>query len=156
MASPSTDTAQRSRTPWLAVAAVAVVALVLAISIPSLRGGPSTPPLGLSLGPDDALASCIAFDVAILAEMPVAFEGTVTAVAGEQVTLTVDRWFKGGDADTVELSAPAGMEALIGGIAFVEGDRYLITATDGAVNYCGFSGPATPELTAAFEQAFAG
>src|SRR5690606_30842071 len=52
--------------------------------------------------------------------------------------------------------APAGMEALIGGIPFEEGGSYLITAYDGTVNYCGFSGPATADLRAAFDEAFGG
>ena len=50
--------------------------------------------------------------------------------------------------------APEGLEALIGGVTFEPGQQYLITATDGVVNYCGFSGPATPELQALFDQAF--
>jgi hypothetical protein len=162
----STDTSNRSdRTRWYAAAAVATVALVAAVAIPALNGdGPSSttttavaaPPLELSLGDGGAMASCIAFDVAFLAEMQVAFEGTVTGVDGELVTLTVDEWFKGGDASTVVLRAPAGMEALIGGIDFVEGEPYLITAAEGNVNYCGFSGPSTPEFRAAFEAAFNG
>ena len=52
------------------------------------------------------------------------------------------------------LNAPQGMEALIAGIPFEVGGQYLITAYDGNVNYCGFSGPSTPELRAAYEQAF--
>ncbi len=46
------------------------------------------------------------------------------------------------------------VEALIGGVEFVPGQQYLITAYDGVVNYCGHSGPATPELQALFDQAF--
>jgi hypothetical protein len=46
------------------------------------------------------------------------------------------------------------MEALIAGFPFEVGAQYLITAYDGNVNYCGFSGPSTPEFRAAFEQAF--
>jgi hypothetical protein len=46
------------------------------------------------------------------------------------------------------------MEALIGGIPFEVGDRYLISAQSGNVNYCGFSGQSTPELRAGFEAAF--
>ncbi len=80
----------------------------------------------------------------------------MTAVDGEQVTLTVDRWFRGGDAATVELHAPAGMQALIGGIDFVEGGQYLVSATEGNVNYCGYTDASTPELRAAFERAFGG
>jgi hypothetical protein len=95
------------------------------------------------------------FDPAFLAEMPIAFEGTATEVGDDRVTLEVDRWFKGGDADEVTLTAPAGLEALIAGIDFQEGTSYLISATDGTVNYCGYSGEVTPELTAGFEAAFA-
>jgi len=102
------------------------------------------------------MAMCIMFSVEELARAPLAFEGTVTSVEGETVTLDVDEWFKGGEAEQVVLHAPAGMEALIGGIPFEEGGQYLITAYDGTVNYCGFSGPSAPEFRAAFEEAFAG
>ncbi|CAN5134625.1 hypothetical protein BH23ACT9_BH23ACT9_17420 [soil metagenome] len=94
------------------------------------------------------------FDIAILADMSPAFAATATAVGGETITLAVDRWYAGGDADTVVLHAPAGLEALIGGIDFVVGEEYLITAAGGSVNYCGYPGPATPELIAAFDEAF--
>ena len=156
----TTATAQPTRNRWY-IAAAAAVAVAAAISIPALVGGtPGTtvagPALELSLGDGPGLASCMAFDTAVLADMPMAFEGTVTAVDGEQVTLTVDRWFRGGDAATVELHAPAGMQALIGGIDFVEGDQYLVSATEGNVNYCGYTDASTPELRAAFEQAFGG
>jgi hypothetical protein len=100
------------------------------------------------------MAMCIVFSVEELAKAPVAFEGTVSSVEGETITLDVDRWFKGGDASQVVLHAPAGMEALIAGIPFEAGSQYLITAYDGNVNYCGFSGPSTPELRTAYEQAF--
>jgi hypothetical protein len=168
MASTTTPTPTPTRTPdtgsgrsrWY-IAAAAAVAVAAAISLPALVGGsPGTsvagPPLELSLGEGPGLASCLPFDTAILAGMPMAFEGTVTSVDGEQVTLTVDRWFRGGDAGTVELHAPAGMEALIGGIAFAEGEQYLVSATDGNVNYCGYTDASTPELRTAFEQAFPG
>ena len=162
MATTPTTTAptRPSRSRWY-IATAAAVAVAAAISIPALVGGtPGTsvaaPPLELSLGEGPGLASCLPFDTAILAGMPMAFEGTVTAVDGEQVTLTVDRWFRGGDAATVELHAPAGMQALIGGIDFVGGEQYLVSATEGNVNYCGYTDASTPELRAAFEQAFAG
>jgi hypothetical protein len=161
MATAPTDTTPRNplRNRWYAAAGIAAVALGLAVAVPNLTGNDPAPsasgtPLVLSLGEGDGLASCLPFDVAILADMPLAFEGTVTAVDGEQVTLTVDRWFTGGDAATVELTAPAGMQALIGGIDFMDGGTYLVTATEGVVNYCGYTGPATPEYRAAFEEAF--
>ncbi|MDH4116752.1 MAG: hypothetical protein OEX04_09475 [Acidimicrobiia bacterium] len=144
---------------WYAAAA-AVVAIAALATLPGLLGGSSTPttvvsqPLALSLGESNSMASCIAFDTDFLAQMPVAFEGTVTEVGDDRVTLSVDHWFAGAGAAVVELAAPAGLLALIDGIEFVQGSQYLITATDGTVNYCGFSGLSTPELRVAFEEAF--
>jgi hypothetical protein len=160
LSEPTRQTRPAAR--WAPAAAAAALVVVAAIGVGALRGGGTDPdvvagpPLELTLGAQDPMAMCLAFDVAILAEMPVAFEGTVTAVDGDRVTLTVDRWFEGGDAAEVTLIGPAGLEALIDGIAFAKGSQYLITATDGQVNYCGFSGASTPGLRAAFEQAFGG
>ncbi len=138
----------------LVAAAVSALALVVA-ACSSGGDDAATPPLEISAGEGNAMASCLAFDPAFLAEMPIAFEGTATAVGDDRVTLEVDRWFKGGDAEEVALVAPAGLEALIAGIDFQEGTSYLISASDGSVNYCGYSGEVTPELTAGFGAAFA-
>jgi hypothetical protein len=150
----------RSRAPWYAaVAAVAVVAVAIG-GVALLRDTGSAPeasaPLELTANAGDAMASCIQLSADILVDVPVAFEGTVTAVDGDVVTLEVDRWFTDGDATTVLVTAPAGLEALIGGIQFDQGATYLVSATDGVVNYCGYSGPSTPELRAIFEEAFPG
>lgn len=156
MATPTIEAPRTKRNPWYAAVAVAVVAVAVAASIPSpgSNSSPTAPPLALSLGEGDSLASCLAFDVAALAQLPMAFEGTVTSIDGDLVTLTVDHWFRGGDAATVQLSAPNGLEALIGSAGFVQGGQFLVTASEGVVNYCGFSGPSTPEFRASFEQAF--
>jgi hypothetical protein len=96
----------------------------------------------------------MAFDVAVLADMSPAFAGTATSVDGDTVTLRIDHWYAGGDAAAATLRAPSGLEALIDGFDFEVGKEYLITAADGNVNYCGYSGVATPELTTAFSDAF--
>ena len=150
------------RTWVLAVAAVAALVLAVAGGI-ALTGGEDAPPVAagetmeLTAGGEDVMASCIAFSVGELeAVAEVAFGGTVTDVDGATVTLTVDTWYRGEEGvETVVLNAPQGMEALIGGIPFVVGEEYLISAQGGSVNYCGFSGPATPEYRASFEAAFA-
>lgn len=143
------------RSPFPRILAVAAV-LVLAVAGIAFLGGnePAAPPLALSAGESDVMASCLPFSVEILADMEVAFEGTVTGVDGETVTLDVTRWFTDGEAEQVTITAPAGMEALIGGIPFVEGADYLVTATNGVVNYCGYTAEATPDMRAAFEEAF--
>lgn len=113
-------------------------------------------PLELSLGDGGAMASCLAVDAETLSQMAPAFRGTVTAVEGETITLDIDTWYAGADpVETVQLHADQGLEALIGGIDFRVDEEYLITAADGTVNYCGYSGPAEPTLTALFEEAFA-
>lgn len=105
---------------------------------------------------DPMMMSCIAIDSTIIAQSPVAFRGVVDTIEGDVVTLTVDEWYQGGDADVVTISAPLGMEALIGGIAFEPGQAYLVAAENGVVSYCGMSGPATPELQQLYDGAFAG
>ena len=114
------------------------------------------PPLELSLGDSTVMASCVPFDTTILAGMSPAFAGTAVEVGDDTVTLEVDKWYAGGEADSVVLAAQPGMQALIAGFEFEVGQQYLITAADGTVNFCGYSGPATPEFTAAFDAAFGG
>ncbi len=153
-----------SRTRWLVAAAAALVLLVVAGLVVANLGDDdddgeidvAAPPLVLSLGVDDIMASCIVPEASVLAGMSPALAGTATAIEGEIVTLTVDRWFAGGDDTTtaVELHAQPGMEALIAGFSFEVGEQYLITATNGSVNFCGYSGPATPSFQAFFDEAF--
>ena len=164
----STTTTQQPQGPtsapapkrWIpALATVAVAAVAVGVFI--FAGGGSDPmpvagpPLELSLGSDNALASCIMFDVAILRDMPVAFEGTVTSVDGVRGTLSVDHWYRGGDTAEVALTGESqDMVSLIGAFPLEVGKSYLVTATDGNVNFCGYSGPATPELRGYFDEAF--
>lgn len=151
----------RGHRTW-AIGAAAVAALVLAVAGGvALTGGngmpdADNPPLELTAGGEDLMASCMMFSPEELERVAeLAFEGTVTMVEGDRVTLSVDTWYRGGEVARVALTAPQGMEALIGGIPFETGEKYLISAQAGSVNYCGFSGPSTPELKAGFEQAFA-
>ncbi|MGF1616940.1 MAG: hypothetical protein ACFCU2_03925 [Acidimicrobiia bacterium] len=154
---------ERLRPAWYLVGAAAVA--MVAFGAVTLLGGGSTPDVAatldedaieLTVGSEDALASCLAITPELVRAVPLAFAGTVTAVDGDRATLTVDEWFVGGDAATANLLAPSGFEALIGGIYFEEGKSYLVSAYDGVVNYCGFSGEDTPELRAIYDEAFAG
>lgn len=161
------DRARRRR--WLAAAAVLLVAVVGAGTAALVGGGDRTGGPGRAAGRVLALglpaatssASCMAFDVTILQDMPLAFAGTVRSASDGQVLLDVDRWFAADPAqrryDAVRLTTPGqNTSAALDGVTFDPGERYLVTATDGQVNGCGFSGPATPDLEAAFEQAFPG
>ncbi|MET0764100.1 MAG: hypothetical protein ABWY29_04485 [Blastococcus sp.] len=158
------DELSRRRRPWLLVAAAAAVLVALVGGFLVLGNGgpgsddgggqPST--LALELPPGDAAMSCIRFDVQILRDMPVALAGTVTALDLDQVSLDVDRWYRGGTADRVTIAVPVNNSAALDGVDFRAGERYLLTATDGTVNGCGFSGPASAELERAYAEAFGG
>lgn len=159
---PDTGPTRPGRRLWLLGTAAAVAALVIGVAAVGLTGdddpepGAAGPALELSLGDGGVTASCLPLEVGLLAEMPVAFSATAAAVDDGVVTLDVDRWYTPGEAAVVELQAPPGQVALIAGFDFEVGQPYLITASEGTVNYCGYSGPATPELTALFDEAFAG
>jgi hypothetical protein len=155
----------RSRSRWVvpAVAAAAVAAIAVggyAIVAGDDGGGAKDEQqteLALKLPASDPMQMCIAFDVEYLKPAQMAFAGTATEVTGDQVTLDVDHWYKGGDADLVQLTSPGDESVLLeGGIQFTEGERYLVSASDGTVSTCGFSGPYTDEMAAAFDEAFGG
>jgi hypothetical protein len=153
----------RWRRPAL-VAAAAVAAVGIALSATQLSSDEDSPaitaPTTVALtapagGDGTTISSCLMFDVAVLRGMPVALAGTVVAQDADSVTLRVDRWYKGDSADQVRVATPEGSTSVaLDGVAFEQGKRYLLTATDGTVNGCGFSGPATPELERSYAEAF--
>jgi hypothetical protein len=150
----------------LLVAAAAVAVLAATAGGFLLRDGddaktPAVAPpptvTDLSLPASDPMAMCEMFSVEALAKSPMAFGGEVVENDGDQVLLDVETWYRGGDSDQVRLTAPDVSVALLGGsIEFEVGERYLLTAYDGRVNYCGFSGPWTQEMADAFRAAFGG
>jgi hypothetical protein len=147
------------------VAAAVITLAIVAISVTS--GGPATPTKAKTTvalkvaggGTSTSSASCIQFSIAFLREMSTAFSGTVTKTDQGTVTLTVDHWYKGGTSEVVtitKLLGDATAAVSIDGVDFVQGKRYLVTATNGTVNSCGFTGEATPALEKAFAEAFPG
>jgi hypothetical protein len=157
----ATDAPRWRRPALFTAAATAVVAVGVGIVVANTGGAKVVRPhhtasvLALkvagSSGP--TMHSCVPFTVDVLKGMPVAFGGTVTELSAASVSLTVDRWFKGGTADVVTVALPPGNTS-IPDVAFIKGSRFLVTATDGTVNSCGFSAEATPALEKSFEQAF--
>ena len=148
-----------------ALVAAAAVALIAGAAYAIARDTePSTrPPAALTTatltvpGGDSGptMQSCLPFEVRYLRDMPIALSGTAFTVGDDRVTIEVDRWYRGGDADLVELTAiDPQTSVLLDGFEFVEGKRYLVTATEGTVNLCGFSGPWSEPLAASYAEAF--
>lgn len=149
-----------SRRTWVlaGVAAVATLVVGAAASVLLLDDAPRVQPvreLALDLPAPDPMMMCMEFSVDGLRPMETAFAATAVDVIGDEVLLDVDRWYRGADqADRVRLHASSEAVLLEGGITFAEGERYLVTATDGTVNGCGFSGPWTSAMAHAFGEAF--
>ena len=158
--SPAAPAARRRVAAYGGVAA-AVVAIAVVVAL-AVGGGSSAKKSQLSFalpGGGPGQSSCIQFTTEQLAQAADAFSGTITAVADGSVTITVDHWYKasGAKADVVTLTADTTAGAVNElGVQFTQGAEYLVSATDGHVNGCGYSGEATAELKAAFTTAFPG
>ena len=173
----STGTHGRNRLTWLvAAAAAAMIAGVGGFAIAGLSGDDSPPPQASEprTTPPDTTAGaplagvtteltakapqgrCAVPDAAVLAQYDQAFEGTVTAVEGDTVTLQATDVFNGEVGETVEVAAPpADMQALASAVDFQVGGTYLVSAFDGSVSTCpGFSGPASGEVQSLYTEAF--
>ena len=157
----------RSRRPRTLIVGTAAAAMLIAAVAGGLimRGGDDTTGgsivaaatvTELAMAPDmPSMSSCVPFSVDTLAAMPVAFSGEVTENTPDHVLITVDTWYRGGDSEQVRLLAPdMSMTSLGETVNFGEGSRYLVTATDGTVNYCGFTGLWSQSLADAFSAAF--
>lgn len=165
------DTAHDTREPnrrgpltWL-VAAAAVLVIGGVALVATLGDGDTDAPTAAEEGPRvTTLAApaavdgrCVMPSAEALALQPTAFLGTVEEVADDTVTLSVDDTYAGEEADEVRVEAPSeDLRLLIGAVDFREGEQYLVSATDGTVTVCGFSGPATPRLQSMYDEAFGG
>lgn len=153
-----------SRRPFALLGGIGLAgALALAIGIglgPGLASGqpgtvgnlptPSADPAG-----GGGMASCLMYDPAMLPTFDVVFDGTVTAVDGDQVTFTVNTAWKGVDG-TVTLTSPSASVALIGPVPdFEVGGRYLVTAAGTNINACGYTLDFDAGTAASWAAAFA-
>lgn len=151
----------RVLTAALGAAAVAVTAGVIwnptGDSAPAPTSAAPKTTLTLSLPDGTTAASCIRFDAAILKDIPIAFAGKAASVGPDTVTLDVTHWYAGGTAQVVTLSTPgANTSIALDGVTFEAGKDYLVSATDGTVTSCGYSGEANPTLQQAYTTAYGG
>jgi hypothetical protein len=157
----------RSRRPLALIGGFALVgALALAVGFGSGFGVQKPGPIAAAPTPttdtptDDpgggiGMASCIMYDPALLPTFEIVFDGTVTAIEGDQVTFAVVTGWKGVD-DSVTLTAPGTSVALVGPMPdFEVRGRYLVTAAGGNINGCGYTLAYDADTTATWAAAFA-
>jgi hypothetical protein len=163
------ETGTRDRGPltWLvAAAAVLIIAGIGLFAVIGHDDEPAGPPAATGAqtvtelsAPGAAAYSgrCMVPNTRLLTQQTVAFDGTVSELAGGVVTLTPTHWYTGSPTDLVRVRADSEMmQRLVGATHFEEGGRYLVSATDGEVTVCGFSGPYSADLAALYAQAFGG
>ena len=139
-------------------------ALALAIAFGSGLGAPAPSGGHVAANPTPSqdpaagggMASCLVYDPANLPTFDIVFDGTVTAVAGDQVTFDVNEDWKGAEG-TVTLTAPDTGIALVGPLPdFKVGGRYLVTAAGSTINACGYTLDYDAKTAAAWAAAFGG
>jgi hypothetical protein len=100
---------------------------------------------------------CMLPNAEVLRGQEIAFDGEVDSVAAGEATLVPSRFYAGDPTDLVVVKAPDGdVQALLAAVDFREGERYLVSASDGSVTVCGHSGPYTEDLAALYAEAFGG
>jgi hypothetical protein len=157
---------RQPRGPLVWVGGIALAgALVLAVALGSgfnLGGAQSPGPIGAGPSPSEdpaaggGAASCLVYDPANLPTIDVVFDGTVSAIEGDQVTFDVNTGWKGAEG-SVTLTVPEVNVAISGPLPdFAVGERYLVTAYGSTINACGYTIDYDPDTAADWAAAFAG
>ncbi len=154
----------RSRLTWLVAAAALVVIGSIAAYVvvrdpsapaPTAGGESSVSRVEVALPDDGGAGRCMMPTPESLGDADLAVDATAAAVGDGEVRLAPTRVWAGDPVDEVVVAqASADRQALVLGVRFEEGDRYLVAVQGGTVMVCGFSGAWTPELERIYEQAF--
>ncbi len=152
---PGAQSTPRKRPAWalggLAAAAVTAV-VVIAVLANSGIGTPAP-----TSDPGTGIGSCVeSYSLETLANRGLAFDGTVTAVEGEQVSFAVNEAFAGIISETVTLTASGMTGTAItsaGGPNLAVGERYLVAGEDDFAWACGFTQPYDPDMAADWAEA---
>ncbi|HYH91615.1 MAG TPA: hypothetical protein VD763_00525 [Candidatus Saccharimonadales bacterium] len=142
------------------IALAGAFALAIAVSNGFGLGGQTPGPIAANPTPTEnpaaggGAASCLVYDPATLPTFDIVFDGTVTAVDGDQITFDVNEGWKGADG-SITLTAPAVDPALVGPLpAFEVGGRYLVTAFGSTINACGYTLDYDADTAASWAAAF--
>ena len=87
-------------------------------------------------------ARCLPPNARTLRGQDLALDATAADVTDRAVTLVPRRFYAGTPTDEVIVrAAPAQLSALVGAVRFREGERYLVSASEGEVSVCGLAPP---------------
>ena len=157
MTTPAPRRAWRARTLGLGAAVAAIGTLVLALAIGGWGAAPDVTPEG-SIGTGSA--SCVEpYSTTAITHRTFAFDGTVSAINGEQVTFTVGIAYRGAAGPTITLDAPGMTGTTItsaGGPNLAVGERYLVAGDDHFVWACGYTQPYDAAVAAEWASALGG
>lgn len=168
MTEPTDATATpSSHTRWIAAAAVLVVLLGVGGALLTTNdddpGGDlaqATVTTGGGITPGGSMGSCVElYDLQTLTNREIAFDGTVTAVAGDEVTFTVNEWYRGGDTSEVTLAGASSLGGLTSAgdpVSLAPGARLLVAGDGGFAWSCGFTQPYDPDVAADWAEALSG
>jgi hypothetical protein len=149
------QSAPRRRAAWAAALGGVAVAGVAA-AVAALNSGATPTP---SENPGTGIGSCVqTYSLDALANRDFAFDGTVAAIAGDQVTFTINDIFKGehvaGGSVTLTATGMSGTSITsAGGPTLTVGERYLVAGDDEFVWACGFTQPYGEEVAADWAEA---
>jgi hypothetical protein len=166
------DLRRRGPLTWL-VAAVAVLLIaggaVFALVRAGGSGGAGDTPVAGPAGPPSTTATtteltapaargaarCLPPNARTLRGQDLALDATAADVTDRTVTLVPRRFYAGTPTEEVIVrAAPAQLSALVGAVRFREGERYLVSASEGEVSVCGLSAPWSQPLADLYAEAF--
>jgi hypothetical protein len=166
-------TVRQPRGPLVWVGSLAlfgVFALAIGLALGNGFGAKTPPPVAAVPTPSEApsgapvdsgnpaagggVASCLVYDPANLPNFDAVFDGTVTAVEGDQVTFKVNEGWKGADG-SITLTALQ-IDIAISGPQpdFKVGSRYLVTASGSTISACGYTLDYDADTAATWAAAF--
>ncbi|GAB2780569.1 hypothetical protein GCM10027020_37630 [Nocardioides salsibiostraticola] len=107
--------------------------------------------------PGETVGRCAVPNATTLGGVDVAFDGVVREIDDTAVVLDPTLVYAGSEVEEVRVESPAAaLSPLIAAVDFQVGERYLVSAVDGRVTVCGFSGPYSPDLEQLYVDAFGG
>lgn len=144
------------RVAWAAGIGAAAVAGIAAVALLLNPGTPAAAPSG---DPGNGIGSCVeVYSPEAVASRDFAFDGTLTAIDGDQATFMVNEAFSdeptSGGAVTLTASGMSGTStSSAGGPTLTVGERYLVAGDEMFVWACGFTQPYDESVAAQWREA---